>query len=170
MKRKEVMTEELHPSLIELSANERQEYQRGIKLIAEGDINGLEIALSVLGNSRPFYAPGEPERTLSWTVDIINAYRNLGRIVRKLSLDSAQSESELREKLKKYDDIILEEDDEAPYKPLFDALDRFLEIHKILKEHEIETPEQLEEVLGTEKEEDPEGHLKSELERFGDNF
>jgi hypothetical protein len=163
------MTEKYRLPLTELSAKERGEYQSGIKLIVDGDVSGLKIALNVLENSRPFYFPGEPERTLSWAVEIIEAYRNLGRAIRNGSLELSNSESELREKLRKYENIILEDDDEAPYRPLFDTLDRFLEIHKILKEHEIENPEQLEEVLGT-AEEESEGYFKDEVKRFGNNF
>ncbi len=162
------MNNDSHIPLTTLSANERGEYQRGIGLLAEGDARGLEVVLGVLQNSRPLYVPGEPGRTLPWAVEIINAYRNLGKVIRSVTLPISKREgfSELIDKIRRYD-IIIEDDDKAPLQPLFDTLDRYEEINKILAEHEIQDPEQLKNVLNGNPDLE---EAQCEVERFESEF
>jgi hypothetical protein len=160
------MKEDYPVPMTQFSVSEREEYQRGMRFLSHGDIQGLEIILRVLDNSRPFTIPERPEKTLDWAVELIEAYRKIGKAIREINF----VDKKLLDRLKGYEDLIPGEDKDFPYQPLFDALDEYRKISMILNEHEIDEPEKLREVLERMPNADSYEGYPGELEKFRSNF
>ena len=179
------MEVEGNPLGMEIGGGIRKKYEDAFESLKQTNsyIKGLELIASmseVLGKSRP-----DRGRGAYWARDMIEAYRNLGNIIKQMSQsDLSMGEDweyleNLGRLLKEYGEGTEEELEEAlkvrnllyDYKIKKDEIELIIElipklpdINKVLKKYGIGDADELEESLGNK------GNLEDELEELQNSF